>query len=78
MDLAREGKIELEDEKLSSNHVSVASDLPNPVMTCNFVEGNMEQDIPNTNQTRMIKFGDFEPIEVNNLLSLPIQVMWLL
>ncbi|KAH0734304.1 hypothetical protein KY285_010011 [Solanum tuberosum] len=72
MDLAREGKIELEDEKLSSNQVSVASDLPNPVMTCNFVEGNMEQDIPNTNQTRMIKFGDFEPIEVNNLLSLPI------
>ncbi|KAG5620633.1 hypothetical protein H5410_005851 [Solanum commersonii] len=32
----------------------------------------MEQDIPNTNQTRMIKFGDFEPIKVNNLLSLPI------
>ncbi|KAH0712097.1 hypothetical protein KY289_008056 [Solanum tuberosum] len=72
MDLAREGKIELEDEKLSSNQVTVASDLPNPVMTCNFVEGNMEQDIPNTNQTRMIKFGDFEPIDVNNLLSLPI------
>ncbi|KAH0761501.1 hypothetical protein KY290_017574 [Solanum tuberosum] len=72
MDLAREGKIELEDEKLSSNQVSVASDLPNPVMTCNFVEGNMEQDIPNTNQTRMIKFGDFEPIDLNNLLSLPI------
>ncbi|KAH0720373.1 hypothetical protein KY285_005175 [Solanum tuberosum] len=72
MDLAREGKIELEDEKLSLNQVSVASDLPNPVMTYNFVKGNMEQDIPNTNQTRMIKFGDFEPIEVNNLLSLPI------
>ncbi|KAH0665732.1 hypothetical protein KY285_026938 [Solanum tuberosum] len=72
MDLAREGKIELEDEKLSSNQVSVASDLPNPVMTCNFVEGNMEQDIPNTNQIRMIKFGDFEPIEVNNFLSLPV------
>ncbi|KAH0754816.1 hypothetical protein KY290_025086 [Solanum tuberosum] len=72
MDLVREGKIELEDEKLSSKQVSVASDLPNPVMTCNFVEGNIEQDIPNTNPTRMIKFGDFEPIEVNNLLSLPI------
>ncbi|KAH0709113.1 hypothetical protein KY284_010540 [Solanum tuberosum] len=41
MDLAREGKIELEDEKLSSNQASVASDLPNPVMTCNFVEENM-------------------------------------
>ncbi|KAG5595798.1 hypothetical protein H5410_037030, partial [Solanum commersonii] len=27
----------------------------------------MEQDIPNTNQTRMIKFGDFEPIDVNNV-----------
>ncbi|KAH0651599.1 hypothetical protein KY290_032502 [Solanum tuberosum] len=62
MDLARKGNIELEDEKLSSNQVSVASDLPNPVMTCNFVEGNMEQDIPNTNQTRMIKFGDFDPL----------------
>uniref|UniRef100_M1DP03 Uncharacterized protein n=1 Tax=Solanum tuberosum TaxID=4113 RepID=M1DP03_SOLTU len=72
MDLAREGKIELEDEKLSSNQVSVASDLPNTVMTCNFVDGNMEQEIPNNNQTRMIKFGDFEPIEVNKLLSLPI------
>ncbi|KAK4737479.1 hypothetical protein R3W88_001176 [Solanum pinnatisectum] len=32
----------------------------------------MEQDIPNINQTKMIKFGDFEPIDVNNLLSLPI------
>ncbi|KAG5595046.1 hypothetical protein H5410_036278 [Solanum commersonii] len=41
-------------------------------MTCNFVEGNMEQDIPNTNHSKMIKFGDFESIEVNNLLSLPI------
>ncbi|KAH0746046.1 hypothetical protein KY285_007703 [Solanum tuberosum] len=72
MDLAHKGKIELEDEKLNSNQVSVASDLPNLVMTCNFVVGNMEQDIPNTNQTRMIKFGDFEPIDINNLLSLPI------
>ncbi|KAH0636782.1 hypothetical protein KY285_036491 [Solanum tuberosum] len=72
MDLAHERKIELKDEKLSSNQVSIASDLPNPVMTYNFVQGNMEQDIPNTNQTIMIKFGDFEPIEVNNLLSLPI------
>ena len=41
MDLAREGKIELEDEKLSSNQVSISSDLPNLVITCNFVEGNM-------------------------------------
>ena len=72
MNLAHEGKIELEDEKLSSNQVNLASELPNLVMTCSFVEGNNEQDIPNINQTRMVKFGDFEPIDVNNLLSLPI------
>ena len=72
MDLAREGKIELEDEKLSSNQVSFASYLPNMIMTCNFVEGNNEQDILNINHTRMVKFGHFEPIDVNNLLSLPI------
>ena len=72
MDLAREGKNKLEDEKLSSNQVSIASDLPKLVMNSNFVEGNNEQDIPNINQTRMVKFGDFEPIDVNNLLSLPI------
>ena len=40
MDLAREGKIELEDEKLSSNQFNFASDLPNMVRTCIFVEGN--------------------------------------
>ena len=72
MDLDREGEIEFEDEKLSSNQVSITSDLPNLVMTCNFVERNNEQDIPNINQRRMIKFGYFEPIHVNNLLSLPI------
>ena len=36
MDLAREGKIELEDEKLSSNQVNIASHLPNPIIPCNF------------------------------------------
>ena len=49
VDLVCEGKIELEDEKLSSNQVSIASDIPNMVMNCNFVEGNNEQDIPNIN-----------------------------
>ena len=63
MNLAREGKIEVEDEKLNSNQVR---------STFNFVETNNEQDIPNINQRRMIKFGYFEPIHVNNLLSLPI------
>ena len=72
MDLDREGEIEFEDEKLSSNQVSITSDLPNLVMTCNFVERNNEQDIPNINQKRMIKLSDFEPIDVNNILSLPI------
>ncbi|KAG5632626.1 hypothetical protein H5410_004343 [Solanum commersonii] len=30
-----------------------------------------QQDVPNINLTIMIKFGDYEPIEVNEVLSLP-------
>ncbi|KAG5630422.1 hypothetical protein H5410_002139 [Solanum commersonii] len=40
-------------------------------MTCNFVEGNGQQVIPNINQKRMVKFGDFKHNDVNESLSLP-------
>lgn len=65
LDLAREGKILLEDEKESSNQISVIFGSLNPIVLCNFVEicncGDALAALP----PKMIKFGDFEPIDVN-------------
>ena len=72
MDLAREGKILLEDEKESSNQVSVTFGSLDPIFLCNFVEIHDCGDALAISPPKMIKFGDFEPIDVNTSLFLPL------
>ncbi|XP_070032500.1 uncharacterized protein [Nicotiana tomentosiformis] len=72
MDLAAEGKILLGDEKESSNQVSVTFGSLDPIILFNFAEVHECEGIQTTSPPKMIKFGDFEPINVNTSLFLPI------
>jgi len=72
MDLAAEGKILLEDEKDSSNQVSFIFGSLDPIFLCNFVEVHECDGIQTASSPNMIKFGDFEPIDVSKPLLLPI------
>lgn len=69
MELAIEGKITLEDKKANINQVCITIGSLNPFITCNVAKGHEEKDMPNIFLRRMIKFGNFEPLDVNELLS---------